>query len=492
MINLYNGNTESEQLNILESLSNILKDFQDLSEKNIVFAGDFNLFFGQKLESAGGNPILKKLAVSKLLELKESLNFCDIWRIRNPKSKTFLFWQRHVSGILQRRLDYLFISNNMQESVKNVEILNALSTDHSPLFCSFLNLTKTSRGRGLWKFNNSLVSNINFVYEMKTLIQKVIFGFENDTYLTDQVKWELLKYEVYKFAINFSKELAQNSRKLQRDLKTKIKKLEQNVINEYKFNEYKNAEDELEHFYDNIPTGGKIRSKYDWYQYVQKSTKYFLNLEKQKAVNGTVKKIIKDHIEITDQQKIQHELRIFYEQLFEKNICNANSKMVSFLGNISLPVINNDFFNLCENDLTEDELLISLKSMQINKTPGNDGLTKEFYEAFWNEIKHVFLKSLKQAREKGKLSISQRQAVIKLIEKKDRDKRYIKNWRPISLLKIDTKIISKALTSKLKKVLPTIICSNQTAYVNKECISESGRRSLIFLKFARNKILGGI
>ena len=145
------------------------------------------------------------------------------------------------------------------------------------------------------------------------------------------------------------------------------------------------------------------------------------------------------------------------------------------MDNISLPLINNEFFNLCENDLTEDELLISLKSMQNNKTPGNDGLTKEFYEAFWNEIKHVFLKSLKQAKEKGQLSISQRQAVIKLIEKKDRDKRYIKNWRPISLLNVDTKIISKALAAKLKKVLPTIISSNQTAYVNKRCISESGR-----------------
>ena len=85
------------------------------------------------------------------------------------------------------------------------------------------------------------------------------------------------------------------------------------------------------------------------------------------------------------------------------------------MDNISLPVIkNNDFFNLCEN---EDELLISVKNIQNNKTPGNDGLTKEFYETFWNEIKYVFLKSLKQAKEKGQLSISQRQPVIKSIEK---------------------------------------------------------------------------
>ena len=89
-----------------------------------------------------------------------------------------------------------------------------------------------------------------------------------------------------------------------------------------------------------------LGSKFEVNQYGEKSTKYFLNLEKQKAVNGTVKKIIKNDIEITDQLKIQHELRIFYEHLFKKTICNAKSKIVSFLDNISLSVINNDFFNL--------------------------------------------------------------------------------------------------------------------------------------------------
>ena len=90
-------------------------------------------------------------------------------------------------------------------------------------------------------------------------------------------------------------------------------------------------------------------------------------MAKPKALNGTVKKIIKDHIEITDQLKIQHKLRMFYEQLFKRTICNANSRIVSFLDNISLAMINNDFFNLRENDLTEDELLISLRLCKIIK-----------------------------------------------------------------------------------------------------------------------------
>ena len=152
----------------------------------------------------------------------------------------------------------------MQESAKNVKILNALSTNHSPLFCSLLDLSNISRGRGLWKFNNSLISNSNFVDEMKTVIQKVIFSLENNTYLTDQVKWELLKYEIHKFPINFSRKVAQNSRKLQTDLEANIKNLEQNITDEDKFNEYKTAKDELVDLYDNIATGVKIRSKCDF------------------------------------------------------------------------------------------------------------------------------------------------------------------------------------------------------------------------------------
>ena len=74
-----------------------------------------------------------------------------------------------------------------------------------------------------------------------------------------------------------------------------------------------------------------------------------------------------------------------------------------------------------------------------------------------------------------KLSTLQRQAVIKLIEKKDKDKRFIKNWRPISLLNMDYKIISKALASRLKKVLSNLISPQETEYAENRFIGESGR-----------------
>ena len=73
----------------------------------------------------------------------------------------------------------------------------------------------------------------------------------------------------------------------------------------------------------------------------------------------------------------------------------------------------------------------------------------------------------------GQLSSSQRQAVIVLIEKKDKDKRFLKNWRPVSLINVDAKIASKAIALRIKKVIGNSVHCDQTAYVCKRNIGES-------------------
>ena len=110
--------------------------------------------------------------------------------------------------------------------------------------------------------------------------------------------------------------------------------------------------------------------------------------------------------------------------------------------------------------------------MKNDKSPENDGITKEFYEFFWDDIKNSLSDSIKKSFISGELSTSQKQAVIKLIEKKDRYKRLIKNLGPISLLNIDTKLTSKVIAIRLKKILNDLISENQIAYLNNEFISE--------------------
>ena len=84
------------------------------------------------------------------------------------------------------------------------------------------------------------------------------------------------------------------------------------------------------------------------------------------------------------------------------------------------------------------------KNHKNNKTPGKDGLTEKFYETFWNKLKPPFMESVDPAFHTNTLSISQRQAIIKLIEKKEGNIRYIKNWRPITVLNVNTNLLSNA------------------------------------------------
>lgn len=74
--------------------------------------------------------------------------------------------------------------------------------------------------------------------------------------------------------------------------------------------------------------------------------------------------------------------------------------------------------------------------------------------------------NVNKAFKAGELSTFQKQAVIKLIEEKDKDKRLIKNWRPFFLLNLDKKLVSKVLAEHLKTAIPYLISSNQKVYLN--------------------------
>ena len=87
LVNIYNANTEVEQVQVLSKLSELMKNIHFSEEDRIVLAGDINLFFDSKLEMKDGKPSLKQNSVVKILELKEQYSLCDIWRIKNPRKK---------------------------------------------------------------------------------------------------------------------------------------------------------------------------------------------------------------------------------------------------------------------------------------------------------------------------------------------------------------------------------------------------------------------
>ena len=112
--------------------------------------------------------------------------------------------------------------------------------------------------------------------------------------------------------------------------------------------------------------------------------------------------------------------------------------------------------------LTEEECVKALQSFQGNIAPGNDGLPIEFYSKFWEIISEPFINCVNKIFTSGEMSRSQKQAAI--TEKKGKDRSLLENWRPISLVNVDAKIISKVLATRIKNVLPRIIHHNQSGF----------------------------
>ena len=143
----------------------------------------------------------------------------------------------------------------------------------------------------------------------------------------------------------------------------------------------------------------------------------------------------------------------------------ATSDKQFFLENNSLPQLNETDKARCENAITERELLISIKAMKNGKSPGCDGLTSEFYKFFWTNIKTSLLNSINYGLETGRLSTEQRRGISSLLPNKDKDRLFLKDWRPISLLNVDYKILAKILAIRIIKSLPYLVDDDQTGYI---------------------------
>ena len=98
------------------------------------------------------------------------------------------------------------------------------------------------------------------------------------------------------------------------------------------------------------------------------------------------------------------------------------------------------------------------------------GSQKNFTILFGMILKDTFMKSLKESKQLKHLCVLQWQATIKLLEKPNKDKKYIYKGRPISLLNFDLKIISKSWATRVNKIISNLIDAKQTAYVNENLL----------------------
>ena len=150
-----------------------------------------------------------------------------------------------------------------------------------------------------------------------------------------------------------------------------------------------------------------------------------------------------------DTAEIQKTIREYYEQLYANKFDNLE-EMDNFLESYSLPKLNQEEIDQLNRPITRNEIEYVIKTLSTNKSLGTDGFSGKFYQTYKEEIIPIILKLLQNVEEEQTLPKTFYDATITLIPKPDKDTTNKENYRPISFMNIDVKILNKILANWIK------------------------------------------
>lgn len=463
--------------------------FQDIfgkiisySNTCVIMCGDWNVVQDPYLDNFNILHNRNPNAREKIKEIVSTFEMIDPWRTCHPDDRKYTW--RQSSPIKQSRLDYFLITEDLFSLMKNVSIIPGYKTDHSAIIFTF-SASLEKRGKGYWKFNSQLLRDLEYIEKVKICIKDTITEYYTSGDLenlisvklscNDQLFFEILKMKIRSMSIEYSISKSRKEKDRYKKLETDIQNLENAMNmtpNDLILKSLQDKKIELENARMQKIEGLLLRSRANWHENGEKCSQYFCKLEKKNYIKKTITELVNDEGKhLSKQSDILLEQKKFYNNLYlsRNTDCGDNS---FFDHNVRLTEEQKEF---CEGNLTLNECSKALQLMQNGKSPGSDGFTVDFYKFFWKDIGVFLFRSLYYGYENRQFSQFQCQGVITCIPKEGKDRRYLNNWRPISLLNTDVKIASAVIANRIKQVLPFIISDTQKGFMKDRFIGENTR-----------------
>ena len=460
-----------------------------VKDSQVIIGGDFNLFFDRGMDRVTSS---KRITSNErcrrfVTEYMRENDLVDTWRSLNPETKSYTC--HRSNPISKSRIDFFLTSRSfLFEKVKPAaDILNGYLSDHRMCTLGVL-IGKVPTGKSFWKFNNSLLSDDTFVSRAKEKITQII----DDNDLAEISRTTLLGTVLCVlrgWIIQYASHKKKEERAYLKRLDEAINEAQRDGVSRDVISEMGEERDE---YVQKVTAKNMLNCKANWRQFAEKGTKYFHGLNRRNASRSTLKAMELQYTDpgalSSDSSAMLKEAQAYFQNMYAARQMADNIEQV--LDNI--PMLSEEKAARCEGVITEGEIEAALKSMSTSTSPGPDGFTVPFFRMFWDDLKHLLVSVFTEMYETGIMPNLYKQSVTILIPKKGKDLTKIDSMRPINLLNVVYKILTKALSGRLAIVIQEIINEDQTGFIKGRYIGENVRLIIDIIRRSKARNTPGL
>uniref|UniRef100_A0A3B5PV23 Reverse transcriptase domain-containing protein n=1 Tax=Xiphophorus maculatus TaxID=8083 RepID=A0A3B5PV23_XIPMA len=455
-INIYAPIVNAEKKCFYEKIGERLENCE--TEDYVFIGGDFNCTENEFLDRNHAEP--HPAAQHVLKQLVSSHSLVDVWRRMHAGFRQYTWSHIKEGKISLARLDRFYCFKHHFNVFKTCQIVPVPFTDHSLLLGSVFIRNILPRS-AYWHFNSALIYDQSF----KEVLTYFWTGFRETKADFSSIKqwWDYGKVQIrllsQQHTVNVTRDITESIRDLEMSI-VDLERLSDTTGNREYFEALKSKRLTLANLLESKVQGALVRSRMQNITEMDAPSGFFFGLERKQGQRKMIHSLLSDTGQhLSEPGQIRRRAVEFYHSLFRSEYDESERMMEEFCE--ELPQIYKETSTDLERPLGIQELHTALQSMQGQKSPGVDGLTVEFFKAYWDLLAQDMLEMYNESLATGSLPTSCRRAVITLLPKKG-DLQEIKNWRPVSLLCTDYKILSKALATRLGKAMEQVIHRDQT------------------------------
>jgi len=438
----------------------------------LVIVGDFNCVLDEMLDRVGSVRDHSDYDTSSvsLRALMSTFGLVDVWRKTNPYKKA-VTWQGGDKGA---RLDRVLIPSSWLTKASNNFINTFAGTDHLGVGTT-VSMKSIIRGSGYWKMNVSILNHNIFIIQMRGLLLSAISQLRSQK--PDLLQWwDILKRRIRSCCMRYCAGISSEHKSKQAAAQERFDEAHTNwlqnpVVNQHIYKEERaQFEDACRVQYE----GAAVRSRANWLVNGERCTSFFCRLEKERNQRSDIPCLLDEDgiTELREPQLIKGRARNFYHNLYTPESAEEDIVAQDDLLSSVHVCLTEEESRVCEGPVTINEVFEAIKRAPKNKTPGLDGIPADFFKTFSDLLGPLLVDIFNSSLSRGTLSLSMREAVISIAFKKG-DPRLISNYRPLSMLCADVKLLSSILTTRMRSVASSIIHPDQTGFMRGRHIAEN-------------------